>query len=69
MTGKPTMTSKAEEYRQHAEECLAAAPRMQNAEERAILLNIAQTWVQLAEQEDAAAAQQHRAHPADDEEE
>jgi hypothetical protein len=69
MTGKPTVTSKAEEYRRHAEECLDAAEVIRNAKERAILLRIAHTWMQLAEQEDAAAAQQHRAHPAEDEEE
>jgi hypothetical protein len=30
--------SKAEEYRQHAQQCVEAAQRIQNAEERAILL-------------------------------
>jgi hypothetical protein len=45
------MTSKAEEYRRHAEECLDAAEVIRNADERAILLRIAQTWMRLAEQE------------------
>jgi hypothetical protein len=69
MTGKPTVTSKAEEYRRLAEECLDAAEVIRNAGERAILLRIARTWMQLAEEEDAAAAQQHRAQPGNDEEE
>lgn len=63
------MTSKAEEYRRLAEECLDAAEVIRNAGERAILLRIAHTWMQLAEEEDAAAAQQHRAQPGNDEEE
>jgi hypothetical protein len=41
--------SKAEEYRQHAQQCLDVAQRIQNAEERAILLQIAQRWMHLAE--------------------
>ena len=48
----PTRTSKAEEYRQHAQECLDAVERIKDAEERAILFNIAQTWMSLAEKED-----------------
>jgi hypothetical protein len=75
--------SNAEKYRQHAQECLAAAQRIQNPEERAILLNIAQTWMRLAEKEDApssppapsssaepaAAQQQQQAQPKDDDKE
>jgi hypothetical protein len=60
--------SNAEKYREHAQECFAAAQRIQNAEERAILLNIAQTWMGLAEKEDAATAaqQQQQVQPKDD---
>jgi hypothetical protein len=50
--------SNAKEYRQHAQECLDAAQRLQNEEERAMLLRIAQTWMGLAEKEDAAATAQ-----------
>jgi hypothetical protein len=39
---------KAEEYRRHAQECVDAAQKIQNTEERAILLQIAQRWMQLA---------------------
>lgn len=57
------MASKAEEYRQHAQQCFDAAQKIQNAEERAILLNIAKTWLRIAEQDDAAAAQQQQQSP------
>jgi hypothetical protein len=43
--------SKAEEYRRHAQQCLDAAQRIQDAGERAILLEIAQRWIRLAEKE------------------
>jgi hypothetical protein len=43
--------SKAEEYRQHAQQCVDAAQRIQNAEEPAILLQMAQRWMLLAEKE------------------
>jgi hypothetical protein len=46
------------------------AKRIQNAEERAILLKIAQRWMYLAEKEDAAAAQQQQqVQPKDDKKE
>jgi hypothetical protein len=48
------VASKAEEYRQHAQLCLDAAQRIQNAEERAIMLQIAQRWMLLAEKEQDA---------------
>jgi hypothetical protein len=62
------VASKAEEYRQHAQQCLDAAQRIQNAEERAIMLQIAQTWIRLAEKEDApsSAQQQQQVQPKDD---
>jgi hypothetical protein len=46
--------------------------RIQNAEQRAMMLNIAQTWMRLAEEEDppsAAAQQQQQAQPKDDKKE
>jgi hypothetical protein len=60
--------SDAEQYRQHAQDCLDAAQRIQDAEEREIMLNIAQTWMRLAEKEDApsSAQQQQQAQPKDD---
>jgi hypothetical protein len=71
MTGKPTVTSKAEEYRRHAEECSEAAQSIQSAEERTIMLRIAQTWMGLAEKEAAAATAQgqQQAQPKDDKKE
>jgi hypothetical protein len=52
------MPDKADEYRQHAHECFQAAERMHSDEERKILLHIAQTWQQLAnQQEDASRAE------------
>jgi hypothetical protein len=47
--------SKAEEYRQHAQQCVDAAQRIQNAEEPAILLQMAQRY---AEKEQNAQQQQ-----------
>jgi hypothetical protein len=37
-----------EKYRQHAQECFDAAQKIHNADEGAILLNIAQTWLRFA---------------------
>jgi hypothetical protein len=67
-TDEGRVASKAEEYRQHAQQCLDAAQRIQNAEERAIMLQIAQTWIRLAEKEDApsSAQQQQQVQPKDD---
>jgi hypothetical protein len=57
----PTVTSKTEEYRRRAQECLDAFQSSQDAEERAILFRIAQRWMQLADQQDAAATAAQRA--------
>jgi hypothetical protein len=51
-TDEGRVASTAEEYRQHAQECVDAAQKIQSAEERAILLHIAQRWICLAEKED-----------------
>ena len=71
--------TKAEEYRQHAQHCLDAAQRIRDAEQRAIMLNIAQTWIRLAEEQDALSSstepaqqpqqQQQQAQPTDDKKE
>jgi hypothetical protein len=42
------VTSRAEEYRRYARQCLEIAPTFQNEERRATLLGQAQTWLRLA---------------------
>jgi hypothetical protein len=51
-TGFSVMASRANEFRCHAQECREAAPKIQSEEERKILLNIAQTWQRLAEEDE-----------------
>ena len=42
------MTSRAEEYRRYARQCLEIAPTFQDEEARATLLGVAQGWSRLA---------------------
>ena len=42
------MTSRAEEYRRYARQCLEVAPTFQDKEARVILLGQAQAWLRLA---------------------
>ena len=42
------MTSRAEEYRRYARQCLEIAPTLRDEEARATLLGFAQTWLRLA---------------------
>jgi N-acyl-D-aspartate/D-glutamate deacylase len=42
------VTSRAEEYRRYARQCLEIAPTFQDEEARATLLGLAQTWARLA---------------------
>jgi hypothetical protein len=72
------MASKAEQYRQHAQQCLDAAQRIPHAEQRTIMLEIAQRWMRLAEDQDALSSstepaqqpqQQQQAQPKDDKKE
>jgi hypothetical protein len=42
------VTSRAEEYRRYARQCLEIAPTFQDEEARATLLSIAQGWLRLA---------------------
>jgi hypothetical protein len=42
------VTSRAEEYRRYARQCLEIAPTFQDEERRATLLGQAQTWLRLA---------------------
>jgi hypothetical protein len=42
------VTSRAEEYRRYARQCLEVAPTFQDEEARATLLGLAQAWLRLA---------------------
>jgi hypothetical protein len=46
--GAKFVTSRAEEYRRYARQCLEIAPTFQDEEARATLLGFAQTWLRLA---------------------
>src|SRR5262245_66312058 len=46
--GAKSVTSKAEEYRRYARQCLEIAPTFQDEKRRATLLGQAQTWLRLA---------------------
>jgi hypothetical protein len=72
------MGTKADEYQRYAQECLEAASRIHNEEERSILLHIARNWQRLADQEEvgsrtpaehSSAQQQHRVQSDEDKEE
>jgi hypothetical protein len=43
---------KAEEYRRRAQECLDFAPKISLERERTIILDMAQSWLRLAEQQE-----------------
>jgi hypothetical protein len=62
---------KAEEYRRHAQRCVDTAQRIQNAEERTILLQIAQRWMHLAEEQDAlsSSTEQQQVEPKEEKKE
>jgi hypothetical protein len=51
---------KVEDYRKHAEECRLLAGRARASAERDMLLNMAQTWDDLAKSRQAQIAQQQR---------
>jgi hypothetical protein len=44
--------ARAEEYRRRAQDCLALAREISLESERAVVLNMAQTWLRLAEQQE-----------------
>jgi hypothetical protein len=46
--------TKAEDYRLLAQECLEIARTIASASERTVLIDIAQSWLELAEQQEAA---------------
>jgi Tfp pilus assembly protein PilX len=73
--------ARAEEYRRRAQECLDLARKISLERERAIILDMAQSWLRLAEQEaqeenpsppaveqppQAAAQQQQQVQPKDE---
>ena len=45
--------TRAEEYRRRAQECLDLARKISLERERAIILDMAQSWLRLAEQQEA----------------
>lgn len=47
------VATKADEYRQLAQECLLAARSVATEEARAALINMARVWLRLAEEQDA----------------
>lgn len=63
------MSSKAEGYRRRAQACLEIARTLTPGQKRAILSDMAQTWLQLAEGLEAAdqpVMQQQQIQPKDD---
>ena len=44
----------AERYRRRAQECLEIARALSSGEKRIILIDMAQTWLRLAEEEEAS---------------
>jgi hypothetical protein len=44
--------ARAEEYRRRAQECQELAPKISLESERAVVLDMAQTWLRLAEQQE-----------------
>jgi hypothetical protein len=66
--------ARADEYRRRAQECLELAPKISLEKERALVLDIAQNWRRLAEQQEKLQPplteqpqqQQQQAQPKDD---
>ena len=72
--------SRAEQYRRRAQECLELARKISLERDRAVVLDMAQDWLRLAEQQEApeefpppateqpqpAAQQQQQVQPKDD---
>ena len=60
----------AEEYRRRAQECLDLARKISLEKDRAVVLDIAQSWLRLAEQQEtqpqSADQQQQQVLPKDD---
>ena len=67
------MASRAEEYRRLAQQCLETARTISSKDGRAILVQMAQVWQRLAEEQETsifpdrpAAQQQQQVQPKDD---
>ena len=60
--------ARMEEYRRKAQECLELARKISLERERAIVLEIAQSWLRLAEQQETLQQpqQQEQVQPHDD---
>jgi len=60
--------ARMEEYRRKAQECLELARKISLERERAIVLEIAQSWLRLAEQQETLQQpqQQQQVQPHDD---
>jgi hypothetical protein len=60
----------AEEYRRRAQECLDLARKISLEKDRAVVLDIVQSWLRLAEQQEtqpqSADQQQQQVQPKDD---
>jgi hypothetical protein len=48
-SGTPFFMALADQYKRRAAECVRMAERADNAEDKALLLQMAQTWMRLAE--------------------
>ena len=58
--------SRAEEYRRLAKQCSDVARTIRSPDGRAVLVQMAQTWQRLAEEQETAAQQQQQTRPKDD---
>ena len=56
----------ADDYRRYAAECVALAQRMSDPAEKAVLLQMAQAWHELAEKQEARAANERKESPGSD---
>ena len=50
----------ADDYRRYGAECIALAQRMSDAAEKAVLLQMAQAWHELAEKQEARATKERK---------
>ena len=60
------MSSKAEEYRKRAQSCLEIARALAPGQKRTMLTDMAQKWLELAEEADQPVMQQQQIQPKDD---
>jgi len=60
------MSSKAEEYRKRAQSCLEIARALAPGQKRTMLTDMAQKWLELAEEADQPVMQKQQIQPKDD---